>query len=97
MSFLTVVKMRDDGDYDVFASFNIDALDESVAIEWVLQCHEFLEEAEEGDDTPFNIIHVANVTSIIEAEYMEVDGITRDITEKLREAFLTQTFPSLGL
>ena len=36
--------MRDHGDYDVFASFNIDALDESIAIEWVLQCHEFLEE-----------------------------------------------------
>ena len=32
MSFLTVVKMRDDGDYDVFASFNIDTLDESIAM-----------------------------------------------------------------
>lgn len=65
MSFLVVLRDRDDGDYDTVAAFqkDDDSLD-APAIEWAIQVIEYMREEHEGET--FRVVESANVTDVIE-------------------------------
>lgn len=67
MTFLVVVKMREDGDGDALCAFANE--DDSRPLEWALQTLEYFRDTCEGDE--FMLAHLENVTDVIEGEYLE--------------------------
>lgn len=81
MSFLCVLRQREDGDFDSCAAFQCDNPEMDIpCVEWTLQTLEHLRHAHEGDT--FVVYHLANVDDVVsQDEYSASVNIEQELQD----------------